>query len=396
MVQRIPWLVFTLPAGVITDRVDRRKLIAAMHWTAMTLTLVVAFAVLAGQGSLPAPDIIGVGEFDTGPVAYLALLYVAALALGMAEVLRDNASQTILPALVEPHQLEKANGWLWGAESVANNFIGPPLGGFLVGIAFAVPFFFDAGSFAIAGGLVFLLAGDFKAARAPTEKVQWRSEIATGFRWLWRHPLLRPLAIVLGLLNGLTMVGAATLVFFAQEVLGIDAVTFGILGTGFAFGGLFGSFLADRVTKALGQGPALYATMIVSMLVNAVIGSVSDWPLVWVAGFVGIFFATVWNVITVSLRQTIIPDELLGRVNSVYRFFGWGMMPIGTVVGGGIVAVAEVFGSREFALRLPWWIAAAGLLAVFVYAAPRLTTDKIEAARAEGLARKAAETGGSA
>jgi MFS family permease len=89
-----------------------------------------------------------------------------------------------------------------------------------------------------------------------------------------------------------------------------------------------------------------------------------------------------WNVITVSLRQTIIPDHLLGRVNSVYRFFAWGMMPIGSILGGVIVLIADASGSREFALRLPWFIAGGLHVVLFVFAAPKLTTAKIEAARA--------------
>jgi len=89
-----------------------------------------------------------------------------------------------------------------------------------------------------------------------------------------------------------------------------------------------------------------------------------------------------WNVITVSLRQQIIPDELLGRVNSVYRFFGWGMMPVGTLLGGIIVAVVEAVGTRELALRTPFFFAAGVYVVLFLLAMSRLTTDKIEAARA--------------
>ena len=98
-----------------------------------------------------------------------------------------------------------------------------------------------------------------------------------------------------------------------------------------------------------------------------------------------------WNVITVSLRQTIIPDRLLGRVNSVYRFFGWGMMPIGMAAGGLMVWLGEISGSREFGLRLPWLVSRAAYVAVIIYAVPRLTTEKVEAARAEGIAAKASE-----
>jgi MFS family permease len=95
---------------------------------------------------------------------------------------------------------------------------------------------------------------------------------------------------------------------------------------------------------------------------------------------------TLWNVITVSLRQTIIPDHLLGRVNSVYRFFAWGMMPIGTALGGLIVWMTDAVASRELALRMPWLVAGALHFVVFAYAAPRLTTAKIEAARDAGRA----------
>jgi MFS family permease len=93
-----------------------------------------------------------------------------------------------------------------------------------------------------------------------------------------------------------------------------------------------------------------------------------------------------WNVVTVSLRQTIIPDHLLGRVNSVYRFFGWGMMPIGALVGGLVVAVTERLGDRELALRMPWFVAAVCEFVLFLYAVPRLTTARMEAARAAAAA----------
>ncbi len=85
----------------------------------------------------------------------------------------------------------------------------------------------------------------------------------------------------------------------------------------------------------------------------------------------------VWNVITVSLRQTIIPDRLLGRVNSVYRFFGWGMMPLGAAAGGAVVWLAEVLGwGRDSALRAPFWVAAAGYALLFLAALPRLGTER--------------------
>ena len=96
-------------------------------------------------------------------------------------------------------------------------------------------------------------------------------------------------------------------------------------------------------------------------------------------------FGILWNVITVSLRQTIIPEELLGRVNSVYRFFAWGMMPIGAAIGGVVVFVVERMADRDFALRSTWFACGIVHLGLFVFARTKLTTEKIEAARAAAV-----------
>ncbi|HSF85668.1 MAG TPA: MFS transporter [Acidimicrobiia bacterium] len=391
--QRLPWLIFTLPAGVITDRVDRRKIMVSMDIVRTIITLGVAFAVVAAQDDLPAPeDIAGGLDIGTDLGLYLVLL-VASLLFGFAEVLRDNSAQTILPAIVEPDGLERANGRLWGAEMVANSFAGPPLGSFLIAFMFALPFFVDAGTFAVAAGLVFLIKGDFRANKEGANgKVEWRKEISEGFRWLWHHPLLRPMAIILGIMNGLASVVFATIVLFSQEVLNVDAFAFALLMTGGAVGGIIGSLAAPKISERLGSGASLYITMIGGGVTSLVIGLSSFWPVAWLMMVAFTFTAVLWNVITVSLRQTIIPDRLLGRVNSVYRFFGWGMMPIGLAIGGFIVSGAENVATRELALRMPWFVATAAYAVLFVYAAPKLTTEKIESAREEGLAAKAAAT----
>jgi MFS family permease len=104
------------------------------------------------------------------------------------------------------------------------------------------------------------------------------------------------------------------------------------------------------------------------------------------------FTFVLWNVITVSLRQTIIPDRLLGRVNSVYRFFGWGAMSIGSIVGGALVAGLDGPLSRDAALRASWIVPGVVQIAVAVVAMPRLTTAKLEAARAEAERAQPAPT----
>ena len=386
---RIPWLVFTLPAGVITDRYDRRRLMMWAQFARFLLMFGGAAIVLYYQDSLPLPGDVQEGVVSENMVLY-AMIVIVSLLFGFAEVLYDNSAQTILPAIVEPDGLERANGNLWGAEMVMNSFVGPPLGSLLIGIAFALPFFFDAGTFAVAGALIFLISGSF-VAREQTEaqsggKVDWWGEIKEGVVWLWHHPLLRPMAIILGLLNGLGMVTFATFVLFAQEVLGVDAFLFAVLTMSGAVGGVLGSVLAPRVSKRLGSGTSLYVTLIGSAVTSLVIGLTSSWVLVFVMFAAWTFGAVLWNVITVSLRQTIIPDELLGRVNSVYRFFAWGMMPIGALLGGVVVMLTDVVASRELSLRMPFFVAGLLHVVLFAYAAPKLTTAKIDGARAEATA----------
>lgn len=382
---RLPWLLFSLPAGVITDRVDRRKLIVTMDVVRFGVTLAVAFIVLGAQAQLSSPTEIadGTGSVPENQTMLLATLYTSALLLGFAEVLRDNSAQTLMPSLVAKDQLEKANGRMWGAEVTMNSFVGIPLAGLLIGVALSLPFFIDAGTFAVAAALVFMLSGQYTArGKAISGRVQWRAEMGEGFRWLWHHSLLRSLAVALGVLNAMGAMVMATFVLFAQEVLQLEASSFGILMTGIAVGAVIGSLLAARISSKLGPGPALFATIIVSAVTAVAIGLATSAIVVWAMMAIQGVVIVVWNVITVSLRQTIIPDHLLGRVNSVYRFFGWGMMPLGSLLGGVLVTVSELAWDRELALRAPFLFGAAVYLLLFLYARTRLTTARVEAAKA--------------
>ncbi len=385
---RIPWLVFTLPAGVIADRVDRRKLVAWTDTFRFGLTLTVAFIVLLAGTDLADPDTIAAGTSATPERAGLLLgvLYASALLFGFAEVLRDNAAQTLMPSIVDKALLEKANGRMWGGEMVMNSLLGPVLGGFIIAIAFSLPFFVDAATFAIAAALLFTLRGSFVVEQA-TDRPSFIGQIKEGFAWLWNHRLLRVMGIILGVMNAMFSMALATYVLFVQEILGLDASQFGLLMTAGAVGGVIGSFTAPRVSKAIGPGSSLFLTLLGSGVTLVMTGITSSWLVVWAMFFVGSFLAVLWNVITVSLRQTIIPDELLGRVNSVYRFFAWGMMPLGMLAGGAIVTLVEALWSRDLALRMPFYVGGIVYGLLFVVALPVLNTRQIERAREEAEVR---------
>jgi MFS family permease len=389
VVQRLPWLVFSLPAGVITDRHDRQRLMVTSNTIRAVVTIGIALVVLAQQGSLPAPDAVADATIITTDTFLYVLILVATLLLGVAEVLYDNSAQTFLPSIVHTDNLEKANGRMWSAELIANTFAGPPLAAVLIAVSFAVPFFADAATFAVSAILIAFIRPPRSAATipaAPTPRTSWTAELREGVRWLWHHDLLRTLAIVLGLLNLLDTMATATFVLYGQEVLGTTPTEFAILGTGGAVGGVLGGWTASNVVARIGTGPSLALTLVGGGICSFAIGLMSAWPSVWLLFAAMVFVGTLWNVITVSFRQSVIPDSLLGRVNSVYRFFGWGMMPIGAALGGLVVVVVDSFASREVALRVPWLIAGACTVLMFAVAGPRLTSARFAAARAAAVA----------
>ncbi len=383
---RLPWLVFTLHAGVLTDRFDRRKLIVSMDFIRGLLTVFVGAVVFLKRDSLPSlNELTSLTDLQTNWPLYITLL-VTAFLFGLAEVLRDNSAQTLMPTVVEQENLETANSRMWSAESLTNSFIGPPLGSLLIGIAIFIPFFFDAASFFVAVALIASLKGSFKpvADDKIRKKINFKEEIKEGYTWLWAHPLLRPMAIILGSMNGLGTLVGAVYILFAQEVLHTSVFTFAVLGTAGAVGGTVGGLLAPKISAKLGSGPCLALALAAFPIGSLIIGFTSSWQVVWVLTVFEAFVSVLWNTITVSLRQSIIPSHLLGRVNSVYRFFAWGSIPIGMFVGGGLVAVMTHFVSRESALRTPYFVSAVLGALLWALAAPRLTTAKIEAARKAG------------
>lgn len=355
---RLPWLLFSIPAGVITDRGDRKQLILRSDWLRFALTIGVIALILSVADFPPANGGL-----------YIAALAGLAFLLGSAEVLRDNAAQTLLPSIVHPDDLEAANGRLWTVENVMGHFIGPPLAGVLIALALPLPFFLDAASFAIAAILVGGLTIKARAARVQRSPM---AEAREAWVWMRAHPVVLQLALMLGLLNGLSIMGMTLVVLVSQEILGLDAAAHGLLLTAAACGGVVGGVLGPKVIKHLGQGRSLWLALGLFPLPMLAIALTSSAYVVAVALFVESVAALLWNIVTVSYRQRMIPDELLGRVNSVYRFFGWGGIPIGAVLGGAIVALFEPSLGREMALRLPYWGAGFGMVGLAVYGWRRL------------------------
>ncbi|MDT9594653.1 MFS transporter [Nocardioides zeae] len=392
LASRLPWLVLSLPAGVLVDRVDRRLLVGTMDLVRCAAVAALGVLVWTQQDALPTPaELAGGAPTPASAPLLLAGLGVVTLVLGCAEVVRDNAAQTLMPSLVERDQLERANSRLWGAETTMNSFVGPPLGGVLVAVALAVPFLTHAGLLAVSAVLVLGIGGaarrgaraapDAQDRRPRPARAGWRAELAEGFGWLWRHRLLRTLALLLGVMNMLSSAAFVVVVLFVQEILGIlDGWAFGLVTTGAAAGAVAGSLVGDRIVARLSAGRALAAAVLVMGLGLLVVATTSSPVVFWLAEVVTGLAVVVWNVVTVSMRQRLIPDALLGRVNSVYRFFGWGMMSAGALLGGGLVALGEPLLGREAALRAPVLLAALGYLVLLPVAWRHLHPERVAAA----------------
>jgi MFS family permease len=362
---RLPWLVFSLQAGVLSDRFDRRRL------------MIIANSVRAAV--VGAATVLVMLDAMTLPV-----LYLVGFALGMCEVVFDNTTQALLPRLVSRDRLERANGNIIGAQMAIADFVARPIAGALVGIALSLPFAIDAITAALSAALIAAIPGSYRAPQDESQpRPSMRSQIAEGLRWLWHHRLLRLLAIALAIMNGTSAAALATYVLFAQEILRLDGFGFGLLLTAGSVGGLLGSALAPNITRRLRAGPSLAGAVATPVVAFTATALTSHAFVVGVSFALFAFTGVMWNVVTVSLRQTLIPDDLLGRVNSVYRFFGWGSIPIGTLLGGAVVTVVEAGATRDLGLRAPFLAGAVAYGLLLLVVSPRLTTARIEQARAE-------------
>jgi MFS family permease len=349
---RLPWVLLALPAGIVTDRVDRRRLIVAMDGLR---GLAFAAAALAIWFSVPLMPPSGEGVSD--PVLY-AVLLLAALVVGGAEVFRDNAAQTMLPALVPDARLEKANGQLWSVELLTNALIGPALGAFLIGLWLPLAFGLNAAAYGVAVLLVVGLVGQFRPERSDPRP--WRAELAEGLAFLRGVPLLRTLAWTTGFWNLFHQMIVIGVVLHAQENLGLSAEAYGLMLAGGAVGGIAGSLLGERIAQGLGPARTMQWMLAVSGPAFVAMALAPGPVTLGLAFALMEFTGFVWNVVSVSTRQRMVPDAIRGRVNSLYRLLAWGMMPVGLVLSGLVVSLAELVMPRGAALVWPFWAAGIG------------------------------------
>jgi MFS family permease len=322
--QFLPWLLFGVVAGTLIDRVDRRK--------AMIIANLVRAVVVGVMGVLV--------YFDT---VSISLVYAAALLIGTAETVADSAANVLIPAVVDQGRLEEANSKLQACEIVGQTFLGGPIGSATFAIFAAFPFLLNSAGFALAAVLLLGLAGTYRA-RSPAEPTRLRTDLADGISWLRRSPILLRLVVIAGLVSLTTELAQAQLVLYALQDMRLSDATFGFFAFVGGMGGLAGAGLAPRLIKRSSRRTVLVGGIVFCAIGFAGMG-VSAMPTVSAILF-GVFAAAVVsvNVVLGTIRHTLVPSDILGRVLGVWRTVVWGAVPVGALLGGLMTAALGTAG----------------------------------------------------
>ncbi len=341
VVDFLPFVLLSLPAGVWVDRLRRRPILIIADWgrAAVLATVPLAYAL----GALT-----------------LGQLYIVGFLAGTLTVFFDVAYQSYLPSLVERDELSDGNSKLETSRSAAQ-VAGPGLAGVLVG-ALKAPYAIaiDAASFA-ASALFMTRIKRIEAVPETRGRRRMRQEIGEGLRFVLRHPLMRPAMVWVATMNFFTTVGGSILLVFAVRDLHLTAATIGLIFSLGNIGVLAGALLAPRIARALGIGHALIGFAAVggaSWLFIPLAASGHAIPFLVTAQLLFGFCAVSANVTGISLYQAITPDRMLGRMNASRRFVVWGIMPFAGLIGGAL--------GTQLGLRPTLWIAGAGATVAFL------------------------------
>src|SRR5687768_2886910 len=363
---QLPLLLFGLIAGGLADRLDRRWTMFLVQLLRVAVVGTLTVLALANALSMP-------------------IIYAAAFTIGAGEAFFDTNAQSILPAIVGRERLVIANSRLFAAETVMNQFVGPPVGGLL--IALSVPLALGAGAvgYALAAVGLLVIVGSFRAERmGPPRRLH--VEIGEGIGYLARHPLLLRLSsmVALGRLGSTGFFALLALYAVAPGPMGLSEPGFGLLLVAIGLGSLVGSFVVGRAVDLFGRpGVLMLSTVVFSG--TLIIPALTPEPLtVGIGFFIGGIAIMTWNVTNVSLRQSILPSHLMGRVHATHRFMANGAGFIGAVLAG---VVGETLGlPAVFAIG-------AAIVLLGLFGRVIVTEERIRAAEAEAAPTSPAPRG---
>ncbi len=380
----LPWLVFGLPAGMVVDRFDRRRIMAIAN--TLRGAAAVGLAVLTATGTIT-----------------IWWLFAGVLVFGLGETLFDNATNAIVPALVPRRGLDRANGFLQAAQITIDNFVSAPIGGVLFAVSLALPLWVGATGYLVPIVLALLLpisaarplqeprtestaegstatapviatgeplaagervvAPDDAADPAPRGSAAERAaSVSAGeaFSYLWRHRFLRAMVLFTCIVGSAFAFAQAPIFLYFLDEQSVDPAAIGLVTAGIGLGALGGSLIAPALVQRFTRGPVLLGANLVAAL-----GLFGVWaapePITATLAYATMACAvSIWNVPWGALRQAIVPGRLFGRVLGIIRSLTWGIFPFSTLLGGWVA---------RFDLRLPFVVAAAVTLVATVVSA---------------------------
>jgi MFS family permease len=347
----LPWLLFAIPIGVLVDRIDRRFILAGANATRSAVVGLLAVLIA------------------TDHVTIYWLLF-ASFVIGVCEVAADTTAQSLIPQILEEKNFEKGNSRLQISETVIQGFVGAPLSGFIYAIAISLPFFINSLGLAVAALLALSIPikylQDVRTDDVDQEKRKFVADMKFGIRYLFNEKVLRRLVVTTAAIGLCYSMGMATMVLFIIKELELPKQLFGVILTIQGIGAIVGAFMAPRLSKKFGRSNVMTFGIVSSSVVLLLQGlSPNIYIFVALATFGG-FAISQWNILLMATYQTVIPTELYGRIHGTRRTLVWGMMPIGSLLGGvlahyslrlpmyvgGVVASILAFGSIGFLLNI--------------------------------------------
>lgn len=336
----LPWLLFAIPIGALVDRLDRRF-------------------ILAGSNSIRA---LIVGCVALGVATHHVTIYwliLASFTIGICEVAADTTSQSLIPQVLQKENFEKGNSRLSISETVVQGFIGSPLSGALYAIAIYLPFFFNSFGYFVASALAISIPikylQDVRKESLDHQNRNFINDMKFGIQYLYNHKVLRRIVLTTSVIGVCYSMGTATMVLFLVKELDLPKPLFGVILTIQGLGAIAGSIMAPKASKKFGRSNMMTFGIFFSSLVLLAQGfSPNIYIFVALATF-GAFTISQWNILLMATYQTIIPNDLYGRIHGTRRTIVWGMMPFGSLIGGVLA---------HYSLRLPMYVG--GLIATVI------------------------------
>ena len=342
----LPWLFFAIPIGALVDRVNRGKALVLGNGLRAVIALFIAFAISQ--------------EFIN-----IWLLLFAVFLFGICEVLVDTTSQAVLPQILDKSNYERGNSRLQISEVIVAQFAGAPLSGLLYAVSIALPFYFSTSGFVVAALLILILPfkreiNVGKKGDQKEEKLGLKGDIKFALNYLYQDKQIFSIVVITTSLGFFYSLSNSIAPLFILKELNVSPALFGVVLAIQGIGALAGSIAAPMASKLLGRGRALALNVFLASFLVILIG-ISPNAYFFTAVIVVIGFTiSVWNILLMSLYQSLIPPNLYGRIHGARRTIVWGLMPIGAIIGGVIA---------RGGLRLPFLVGGviATLIAFFSY-----------------------------